>query len=290
MRTTTIIDHSKFIEISNYEKAIKGKSARNHMKMEMLGSIIDVIGDKWARMSKDTKSALEYICFLAIERGFTYAGSEHVSGRYDIDSSTVRRYLSQLDKEGVISRKWRSSVKHNGRGQAVIFFTAHPYYNKYWNSLFFLDDETQANAQADNGDNAYSHEVAEDFSDSTIDKTYISKDLSTRIQDGNKLSIDYVSSRVPKEFVDLASIVSTDVNTIEEFYKVSQQVTRHMVYYTDDEKLEVSLFSFKQLIRNIKLGKQKIGNLFGYYNKVIHGILDRRYYEEMQGFHSGTCA
>src|SRR5690625_6885307 len=78
MRTTTIIDHSKFIEISNYEKAIKGKSARNHMKMEMLGSIIDVIGDKWARMSKDTKSALEYICFLAIERGFTYAGSEHV--------------------------------------------------------------------------------------------------------------------------------------------------------------------------------------------------------------------
>src|SRR5690625_669432 len=172
MRTKTIIDHSKFIEISNYEKAIKGNSARNHMKMEMLGSVINVIGEKWARMSKDTKSALEYICFLAIERGFTYAGSEHVSGRYDIDSSTVRRYLSQLDKAGVISRKWRSSVKHNGRVQAVIFFTSHPYYNKYWNNLFLLDDETQSSAQAENGGNSHSDEVVEGYSDSTIDKTY----------------------------------------------------------------------------------------------------------------------
>lgn len=282
MRKNTIIEHTKFLEISQYRSAITGSAARNHMKMEMLGSIIETIGEKWARMNKDTKSALEYICFLAIERGFTYAGSEHVSDRYDIDSSTVRRYLSQLDKAGIISRKWRSSVKHNGRGQAIIFFTNHPYYNKYWQNLFFLDNKTQSNAQADNADNPCGNEVVEVKNDPTIDKTYIFKDLSTRMQDG-QLSTDYVSSNVPREFVDLAAIISTDIKTIEEFYRVSQQVTRHMVYYTADEKLEVSLFSFKQLIRNIKLGKQKITNLFGYYNKVIHGVLDKRYYEEMQG-------
>jgi len=60
--------------------------------------VIATIGEKWTRMKNETRSSLEYLCFLAIERGFVYAGSEHVGERYSIDSSTVRHYLCQLEK------------------------------------------------------------------------------------------------------------------------------------------------------------------------------------------------
>ena len=62
-------------------------------------------------MKSKTRSSLEYLCFLLIEGVFVYAGSEHIGERYNIDSSTVRRYLCELEKQGVIKRKWRPSVK-----------------------------------------------------------------------------------------------------------------------------------------------------------------------------------
>jgi len=147
MRKHTIIEHDTFKQILQYRPAVTSETDRNTLKMTMLRSIIHAIGEKWARMKDETKSALEYLCFLSIERGFVYAGSEHVAERYDIDSSTVRRYIAFLEKKGVIKRLWRSSTKHNGRGKAVIFLTAHPYYVKYW-YFFFLNHEVQAHEQA----------------------------------------------------------------------------------------------------------------------------------------------
>ena len=34
---------------NSYNPAVKGSAARNHLKMEMLNSIISVIGEKWTR-------------------------------------------------------------------------------------------------------------------------------------------------------------------------------------------------------------------------------------------------
>lgn len=116
MRKHTIIEHDTFKQILQYRPTVTDETDRNTLKMTMLRSIIHAIGEKWARMKDETKSALEYLCFLSIERGFVYAGSKHVSERYDIDSSTVRRcYIAFLEKKGVIKRLWRSSTKHNGR-------------------------------------------------------------------------------------------------------------------------------------------------------------------------------
>ena len=100
------------------------------------------------------------------------------------------------------------------------------------------------------------------------------------IKSQTEISAEFVSSRVPKPFVKYLSNFYHDAQTIEELYRVSQQVTRYLTYYSDHDKLEVSLEAFKQMIRNIKLGK-KVKNLFGYYNRVLHGILDQRYFEEL---------
>ncbi|MFC4182361.1 hypothetical protein [Saccharococcus thermophilus] len=153
MRKHTIIEHQQFKQILQYRPAVTSEADRNRLKMDMLHSIISALGEKWHRMKQETKSALEYLCFLSIERGFVYAGSYHVGERYDIDSSTVRRYISFLEKKGVIKRLWRSSIRQNGRGKAVIFFTSHPYYTKYWQTLFFSHDGEQAHAQAESVEN-----------------------------------------------------------------------------------------------------------------------------------------
>jgi hypothetical protein len=153
MRKHTIIEHQQFKQILQYRPVVTEEADRNRIKMDMLNSIINAIGEKWYRIKQETKSALEYLCFLSIERGFVYAGSQHVGERYDIDSSTVRRYLLFLDQKGIIRRIWRSSNKQNGRGKAVIFFTTHPYYQKYWQGLFFSHDVKQADAQAETSQN-----------------------------------------------------------------------------------------------------------------------------------------
>ena len=137
MRKNTIIEHDQFKQINSYNPAVKGSAARNHLKMEMLNSIIFVIGEKWTRMKQETKSALEQLCFLSIERGFVYCSPEYVGERHNVNSNTMRGYYAQLEKMGVLKRKWRSSTKHNGRGCVILFFTIHPYYEKYWSNQCF---------------------------------------------------------------------------------------------------------------------------------------------------------
>jgi hypothetical protein len=154
MRKHTIIEHHQFKQILQYHSAVTSEADRNRLKMTMLQSIIQAIGEKWNRMKSETKSALEYLCFLSIERGFVYAGSYHVGERHNIDSRTVRRYILLLEQKGTVRRLWRSSNKQNGRGKAVIFFTVHPYYSKYWKQLFFSHCDDQAHVQAESVQNA----------------------------------------------------------------------------------------------------------------------------------------
>ncbi|MBW7649815.1 hypothetical protein [Anoxybacillus sp. ST4] len=204
MRKHTIIEHHQFKQILQYHPAVTLEEDRNSLKMKMLRSIISAIGEKWARMKQETKSALEYLCFLSIERGFVYAGSYHVGERYDIDSSTVRRYIAFLEQKGVIKRLWRSSSKQNGRGKAVIFFTSHPYYTKYWQTLFFSHLDEQAHAQTESVENDRKIEGSDAQNDAL---PYISPDQNTN--NNNHLNVSHSDNK--PTFV---KFVSKEVNRI----------------------------------------------------------------------------
>lgn len=206
MRKHTIIEHHQFKQILQYRPAVTSEEDRNTIKMTMLRSIIHAIGEKWARMKDETKSALEYLCFLSIERGFVYAGSKHVSERYDIDSSTVRRYIAFLEKKGVIKRLWRSSTKHNGRGKAVIFLTAHPYFEKYY-YFFFLHEQAhaQTHAQAEIVENDRNIETSDEQKESV---PYITPDFNYK-KGNNHLNVNHSSNK--GTFV---KFVSKEVNRI----------------------------------------------------------------------------
>jgi len=204
MRKHTIIEHNQFKQIIQYRPIVREEADRNQLKMTLLNSIINAIGEKWHRMKQETKSALEYLCFLSIERGFAYAGSQHVSERYDIDSSTVRRYISILEKTGVIQRIWRSSSKQNGRGKAVIFFTVHPYFKLYWRQLFFSHLNEQAHAQAEIVENTRIVETSDEPKEVV---PYSSPELKIN-KNNNHLNVNH---RKKGSFV---KFVSKDVNRI----------------------------------------------------------------------------
>ncbi|MDN3956215.1 hypothetical protein [Sporolactobacillus laevolacticus] len=145
MRTRTILESDTFKQIISYKSAVPDKDSeqRNKIKMDMLNSAIKVIGfEKWTRMSVKVKHSIETMCFLAIERGFSWCSSQYLAECNLINTATVRRYLKQLEDARVISRLWRSSSKHNGRGCAVVFWHSHPYYSRFWENQFFMDSET----------------------------------------------------------------------------------------------------------------------------------------------------
>jgi DNA-binding Lrp family transcriptional regulator len=95
----------------------------------------------------------------------------------------------------------------------------------------------------------------------------------------DSLNSDFVSNKVPKEFTNFAKCFYGNAQTIEEFWRVVTAQTRYLDYYSESDTLNLALEGFKQLIRNIKLGKRKIKNVFGYYWAIVNEMLDQEYFE-----------
>lgn len=122
------------------------KEARKALKYTLLDTIESVFGDKWFNLRDKTRQAIEYICFLSIDRGFVYASPDHISTKYGIARSTVYEALKVLREEGLLFKANRSSRKQNGLGCSVHFFTMHPYF-AHINSYLSLG--WKANEKAD---------------------------------------------------------------------------------------------------------------------------------------------
>jgi hypothetical protein len=286
MRKHTIIEHHQFKQILQYRPVVTEEADRNRLKMDMLQSIISAIGEKWHRMKQETKSALEYLCFLAIERGFVYAGSYHVGDRYDIDSSTVRRYLFFLERKGVIHRKWRSSTRQNGRGKAVIFFTAHPYFQKYWQTLFFSHDDEQAHAQAKIVQNDRKIEDSDeqnsalpyDLPNSNINKNINHLNVSHFGKKGS--FVKYVSKEVNRIAYGLF-----DVETIKEAWTRVNRVFRNAIkkfgeIITQVDRRKVAIITFtalKDYFVRAK-GQMELDNICGLAYTIAENQFEQLYY------------
>ncbi|MGG6440495.1 hypothetical protein ABET52_12580 [Saccharococcus caldoxylosilyticus] len=92
----------------------------------------------------------------------------------------------------------------------------------------------------------------------------------------DKLDGSFTSSRVPTEFRDLVKCFYDDYKTIEELWKIIHIQTYYLSYYTQHDRLELAIDSFKQLVRNIKRG-HKVRNIFGYFWGIVEKKLDDEY-------------
>lgn len=104
------------------------KDGYKSLKYSLLTAIEGVFGDKWFNLKESTRQAIDYICFLSIERGFVYASPDHIASKYGISRSTVYEALKLMREEDILFKANRCSRKQNGLGCAVHFFTIHPYF------------------------------------------------------------------------------------------------------------------------------------------------------------------
>lgn len=286
MRKHTIIEHHQFKQILHYHPAVTLEEDRNGIKMTMLRSIISAIGEKWARMKDETKSALEYLCFLSIERGFVYAGSYHVGERYDIDSRTVRRYLLFLEQKGVIKRLWRSSTRQNGRGKAVIFFTSHPYFEKYWEKLFFSQCHDQSHVQAESVENDRKIEGS-DAQNAVV--PYTSPDQNNNNNnhlnvinhsDNKPTFVKFVSKEVNRIVNGLfnAEALKQAWNRVTLAFRKAVQTFGNIITHADRKKVAISVFvSLKQYFMKAK-GQMQIDEICALSYSIAHAQFEQLYH------------
>jgi DNA-binding Lrp family transcriptional regulator len=92
------------------------------------------------------------------------------------------------------------------------------------------------------------------------------------------LNCDFVSNKVPKPFTQYVQYFYNNAQTVEELFSVVSIQTRYLFYYTTEQRIELGLNAFKQMVRNIKLGK-RVKNIFGYYFGIVKNLLDQEYIE-----------
>lgn len=71
----------------------------------------------------------------------------------------------------------------------------------------------------------------------------------------DSLDHTYVSSKVPKRFVQLVKCFFDDATVIEEYYRMYRISTHWLTGYDSDDLLDIGLDSFKQMIRTLKRNK-----------------------------------
>ncbi|EIJ80176.1 hypothetical protein PB1_07442 [Bacillus methanolicus PB1] len=108
-----------------------------------------------------------------------------------------------------------------------------------------------------------------------------SKNETINLKNKRKMALNssFVSNKIPSAFTNLVKCFYDDAWTIEEYYKVVRVSTRCLSYYTEEDKLELAVKAFKQLVRNIKQKKTRIKNVFGYYWGICNKMLDEEYFE-----------
>lgn len=122
---------------------------RKAFKHRLLASIEHVFGDRWSNLSYRTREAIEYLCFLSVERGFFYASPEHIAEKSGISKSTIYEALKLMRESGIIYKTNRCSRKQNGLGCAVHFFIEHPYFYQYCQ---YLGLDWKADRKAENAE------------------------------------------------------------------------------------------------------------------------------------------
>ncbi|WP_241737869.1 hypothetical protein [Anoxybacillus flavithermus] len=197
------------------------------------------------------------VCHAKIQ---TLVSACHEKGQ-EISRSTFERMLRKAKKFGLLIVY--NTTKENGKQSHNVYV-----FQRY-QSQIVSDSSTIDVAESAKIDGAYK-------TNNLLETNNHLNKRNDNVQKENKLDGSYTSKRVPVEFRDLVKYFFDDAKTIEEFWKIITIQTYYLSYYTQQDRLELALDSFKQLIRSIKFGR-KVHNIFGYYWGIVGAILDREY-------------
>lgn len=83
---------------------------------------------------------------------------------------------------------------------------------------------------------------------------------------------------IPLDYQDWLKTYGYTGKQIVEFYKCLRYTTKYLTFYNEQEKVQLGIRAFKQMVINKKLG-YKVRNMFGYYTQVLNNFLDMDYLE-----------
>ncbi|WP_240371499.1 hypothetical protein [Anoxybacteroides rupiense] len=184
----------------------------------------------------------------------TLVSACHEAGQ-EISRSTFERMLRKAKQFGLV--QVINTIKNGRKGHNVYVFQRY---------LSQIVSESSTNDVLQNEEIDVLNETSNQLK--TSNQNNIKR---TEALDGS-----FTSSRVPKEFCDLVKCFMNDYKVIEELWKVIQIQTYYLSYYSQQDKLNLAIDSFKQLVRNIKQGR-KVRNIFGYFWGIVERKLDEEY-------------
>jgi hypothetical protein len=264
MTVSKIVSIQEFKQMKSYKSYAKNQSQQQTEKKRLLKLVQESYGDKYYRLKKGTKEAIDMMCWFAVERGFVYAGDVYLADRYDVSDRTIRNVAKELRKMGRIVTVYRRSTKHNGRGCPIHLFVDHPYF-EYWTSFFDL--QFQANFQAENVEKPYESKDKEQKKDSTYNLTNKSFIYNKRKESPTYLDYQYVPSVVPKAFTEAVRLFFNDAKEIYRLWgktRLAHQISGLNMPLEDltditIEAFNESIFAYKQN----RVKKDFIGYFFG---------------------------
>ncbi|WP_026561107.1 hypothetical protein [Bacillus sp. J37] len=208
----------------------------------------------------------------------TLVSATHENEIGGISRSTFKRMLSKAKELGLLVV--HNTYKNGKQAHSVYVFNRYVS-NAEQASSFLNHIEPPKEEKLNQQINYPSFETSNISNKRNNDSNYAMWHKLSMISATLGIDASFTSNSVPKEFTSLAATYYSCPKTIEELYLVVKQVTRYYLHYTEQDKLELAIECFKQLIRNIKLGKRKVHNLFGYFNGIVNGVLDQRYFGEL---------
>ncbi|MGG3157168.1 hypothetical protein ABEP50_16030 [Priestia megaterium] len=123
---------------------------------------------------------------------------------------------------------------------------------------------------------SYKNEVPETIDVANQETSHAETNNINTKRNNTRLDATYASMNVPARLTGLIACYYNDAKIIEEFWRVITVSTYYLTHYSQQDKEEMAIMAFKQLIRAIKFGK-KAKNIFGLYYSIVTDILDREH-------------
>ena len=279
MSISRIITTHEFNQMQSYKLLVDNHEKKQAIKVKLLQPIREHFADKWFRMKKETRKAIDYIAWFASERGFAFPSYEHIAEKYNLSTRTLERAVSDLKAAGILYVVYRRNPSGNSKKNPVILFKNHQYFS-YWVNLLNLDVEDhvgEGNRETSWGTRVKS---TKKVSTNHLTKYNTYKDIR---KDGS-LDHSYSPSYIPERFVNVVKSFYDDAKTIDKLWKSAGLATKKIAGLMFPESAtDMIVDAFKQAIYQTHKNKRNAVQVdFGGY---FYGTLCRMLTEHQRQIH-----
>ncbi|KIL72273.1 hypothetical protein [Bacillus badius] len=171
---TIFIESEQLKQMLSYKPLAENHAGQQKIKLQLLESIKEFFADKFYRLKKATREAIDFIAWLSSERGFIFASQLYLAERHGITDRTIRNIMKQLEGAGLVVKVHRRAKGTNAKGKPVYLFTKHKYFS-YWKELLNLSEceDFHEDFHEENKETPYYKRAEEDKKNST--NTYLNK-------------------------------------------------------------------------------------------------------------------